>query len=181
MLTVFVSNPSILAHICQSSVYYWDINFFLCNLYHVLWRFDIYHIVLSRQSAPNPIQSIRFSQIVLHFHPFPLHIHFHMDFHSTEGLYSLVQQFNIVCDFFNPIFFIFFPDLHLIYAGIHLDPQFPESIRPIPSAPSGIRWDQRSKHKQNRGIQWDPRSTVQAIRLDHGSNTAFIRRDILGS
>ena len=25
-----------------------------------------------------------------HFHPFPLHIHFHMDFHSTEGLYWLL-------------------------------------------------------------------------------------------
>ena len=37
--------------------------------------------------APFPIQSIRFSPIVPHFHPFPLHIHFHMDFHSTEGLY----------------------------------------------------------------------------------------------
>ena len=23
-----------------------------------------------------------------HFHPFPLHIHFHMDFHSIEGLYN---------------------------------------------------------------------------------------------
>ena len=86
ILVVLVSNPSTLAHICQSPVYYWDITLFLCYLYHVLWRFDIYPIVLSRQSAPNPIQSIRFSQIAPHFHPFPLHIHFHMDFHSTEGL-----------------------------------------------------------------------------------------------
>ena len=88
ILVVLVSNSSTLAHICQSPVYYWDITLFLCYLYHVLWRFDyIYPIVLSRQSAPNPIQSIRFSQIAPHFHPFPLHIHFHMDFHSTEGLY----------------------------------------------------------------------------------------------
>ena len=50
---------------------------FLCYFYHVLWRFDTSHMVLSGYSAPNPIQSIRFSQIVPHFHsistpyPFP--------------------------------------------------------------------------------------------------------------
>ena len=53
------------------------ITLFLCYFYHVLWRFDTCHMVLSRHPAPNPIQSIRFSQIVPHFHsistpyPFP--------------------------------------------------------------------------------------------------------------
>ena len=50
---------------------------FLCYFYHVLWRFDVCHMVLMLRSAPNPIQSIRFSQIVPRFHsistpyPFP--------------------------------------------------------------------------------------------------------------
>ena len=35
------------------------------------------------------INPITFSQIMPRFHPFPLHIHFHMDFHSTEGLYNI--------------------------------------------------------------------------------------------
>ena len=57
---MFVSNPSTLTHICQSPVYFLDTTLFLCYLYHVLWRFDIYHIVLSRQSGPksNPIHMI---------------------------------------------------------------------------------------------------------------------------
>ena len=48
---------------------------------YLLYRFKL-------MTSPNTNQSTTFSQIVPHFHPFPIHIHFHMDFHSTEGLYS---------------------------------------------------------------------------------------------
>ena len=69
---MFVSNPSTLAHICQSIRY---------NLVSVLLlsRFVKVRCLshgVKATSAPNPIQSIRFSQIVPHFHsistPYPL-------------------------------------------------------------------------------------------------------------
>ena len=60
-----------------------DITLSLCYFYYVLWRFDVFHMVLSLHSAPNPIQSIRFSQIMPHFHsistpyPFPYGVPLH--------------------------------------------------------------------------------------------------------
>ena len=64
ILIVFVSNPSTLSHICQS-IKYNPVSVLLLSCFV---KVRCRHMVLCVHSAPNPIQSIRFSQIVPHFH-----------------------------------------------------------------------------------------------------------------
>ena len=84
---MFASNPSTLAHICQS-IRYNLVSVLLISCFAKV-RYLSYDFKSTHGPKSNPIHTI--SQIVPHFHsistPFPLHIHFHMDFHSTEGLY----------------------------------------------------------------------------------------------
>ena len=91
-LAGLLSNASKFSHISHSLLYSWDIALLLCCLYNVFMKIQYLSYRLRLWPTPNPNQSITFSQNVPHFHPFPIHIHFHMDFHSTEGLYSQLQD-----------------------------------------------------------------------------------------
>ena len=84
ILIVFVSNPSSLSHICQS-IKYNPVSVLLLSCFV---KVRCRHIVLCLHSAQLQSNPYDFHKLCPISTPFPLHIHFHMDFHSTEGLYS---------------------------------------------------------------------------------------------